>query len=376
MSESHALHIGLELLRSTGGTTKAVADFAAALPGTILSLCSPAKLKKEGPYRADWRYAGLSRGWRGRSYEYVDSAELRNALAHAPKPSAVFCHMLYRYNTNIARGEAMRHGVNYYAVPHGCLDPWVFTYRGWQKKMWLNLYGKRFLHGAKKVVFATEGESKKAQRITSLDNSVVINWPVDLPRDFRGERATVRRKYFLPTDGRILLSFGRLHSMKRPLELIELFAGLNRLDATLVVVGPEDNVKRQECEAVAAGAKNVRILPGIYGDELAMLIQACDGYISWSARENFNYCLAESMAAGLAVLAGPGNDLACDLAHSGCGWFPRRDDGDTMARCIVEFLEASGDRLREMGKNAAGYSAKNFSREMFHRRVERLVAGD
>jgi glycosyltransferase involved in cell wall biosynthesis len=284
--------------------------------------------------------------------------------------------MLYRYNTNVARNEARRQGVSYYAVPHGCLDPWVFTYRGWQKKMWLNLYGKRFLHEAKKVVFATKGESEKVRRITQLNNSVVINWPVDLPRDFRGARTNVRRKYFLPLDRRILLSFGRLHSMKRPLELIELFVRLNRLDATLVVVGPEDNVKRKECEAVAAGAKNVKILPGIYGDDLAMLIQACDGYISWSARENFNYCLAESMASGLAVIAGPGNDLACDLMGSECGWFPGQDDDDTMARCMVEFFDASEDRLREMGRSAYGYSAKNFSREIFNQRVGAVVVGD
>lgn len=370
------LHIGAELLKSTGGTTKAVADFEKALPDSIvMALCDSGKLAGEGPYDPTWNYVPTSESLLGRHYFRITAEEVAKALDTASGVAAVFSHMLHRYNSNLAARIAHKYGVPYFAVPHGSLDPWVFSYRTWQKKAWLHLFGKNFLQQADAVVFATKREYEKARRAVDLDNGVVIHWPVDVFGEADLDIRNTRKAFGLPEKARLLISFGRLHSVKRPLELIGVFNALGRTDVGLVLVGPDDDVTLTQCRARAAEteAENVFCFSPKYGDDLWELVRACDGYISWSHKENFNYTLAESLGIGLPVIVSQGNDLALELADVDCGWMLKDDSEWALRKALEEFAATPDGRLKEMGMRANRFAQESLSRDAFAKSLQRLV---
>jgi glycosyltransferase involved in cell wall biosynthesis len=371
------LHVGAELLRSTGGTTKAVSDFQRSIPGSeVLAVCEAKKLEAEGPYEPSWRYVATSPSAIGRLYLKPGRAEADRAVEMAHGVDAVFSHMLYRYNTNLSQRIAHVHRAPYFVVPHGSLDPWVFSYRAWQKKAWLSLFGRKFLKTARAVVFATQREFEKAQEMVELENGVVIHWPIDMPLQLNHDKRAARAKYGLPSDKRLLVAYGRLHSIKQPLELIAIFNKLTRNDVGLVVFGPDEDVTLKQCQKRAAEREDriVFCLPAQYGTELQEVVQACDGYLSWSRKENFNYSLSESLARGVPVIVSQGNDLGADLDHVDCGWVLADDSEDTLVAAIEEFAGLPDERLIAMGARAKKFAEESLSRDVFAKKVLELVA--
>jgi glycosyltransferase involved in cell wall biosynthesis len=372
------LHIGPELLRSTGGTTKAVCDFQRGIPGSsVLAVCDAEKLEREGPYDRSWQYIATSASAVGRRYLKPPSAEANRVVEMARGVDAVFSHMLYRYNTNLSKRIAQVHRVPYFVVPHGSLDTWVFSCRAWQKKAWLKVFGRKFLIAAQTVVFATQRELQKAQGVMDLANGVVIHWPIDVPLKLNQDKRSVRLKYGLPLEKRLLVCYGRLHSIKRPLELIAIFNNLTRSDVGLVLFGPDDDVTLLQCRMMAADREVpvVFCFPAQYGTELHELVLACDGYLSWSRKENFNYCLAESLARGLPVIVSEGNDLGPELRSIRCGWVLTDDSEETLVAAIAQFASVPDDHLSEMGARATKFAEESLSRDVFSRKLMELLTG-
>lgn len=371
------IHIGLGLLGSTGGTTQAVRDFQSALtPSAVAAICDRKALEKEGPYRADWWYLGVKESLLGRFYSAIDRDTESAFMSELSGINSVFCHMLYRYNSNLALNIAKRHDVPFFVVPHGSLDPWVFTYRSWQKKSWLAFYGRTFLRNAAAVIFATEAEKRKASEVVSVNNGVVIHWPVDVSFEniSRERRAEIRKSLGIPPIARVLLMFGRVHSSKRPLETLRAIAAAANSNLHVIVVGPPNDISREECER-AAGVLGNRMhwIGPAYGEAKWDYLSAVDGYITLSSKENFNYCLAESLGAGLPVIVSPGNDLAVELSKVECGWMLRDSDEETAVRAIREFCGASEQALQKMGDNGRRFAIRELARDVFEQKLNALV---
>ena len=370
------VHVGAELLKSTGGTTKAVSDFQFAIPGSaVLALCDQKKLTQEGPYDSSWNYIATSRSTAGELYLKSTAAETVRAVQLAAGASAVFSHMLYRYNSNLATSIARAHSIPYFVVPHGSLDPYVLSYGVLQKKAWLWIFGNRFLRRASAVVCATRRELEKAKRAVRFDNGCVLHWPVDMREEGEFDKKKIRAQLGLPTDSRLLISFGRYHTIKRTLELINIFNNMELKNIGLVLVGPDDNVTLADClERAREGmVKNVFCFPAKFGEDLRSVVGACDGYISWSYKENFNYTLAESLAAGLPVIVSRGNDLSLELGGVGCGWMLEDDLEPTLIRAVEDFARVPDSRLRDMGMQGRRFAERSLSREAFSDELHGLV---
>lgn len=376
-NSSCSLHVGLGLLGSTGGTTQAVADFQRAMePSLVTAICDGDSLAKEGPYRKDWIYLKSRQSFLGQLYHTVEKSTEAQFMLKLPTVSSVFCHMLYRYNTNFVAHIGKSRDVPYFVVPHGSLDPWVFTYRSWQKKSWLAFYGRTFLRNAAAVIFATEAEKRKASEVVSVNNGVVIHWPVDVSFEniSRERRAEIRKSLGIPPIARVLLMFGRVHSSKRPLETLRAIAAAANSNLHVIVVGPPNDISREECER-AAGVLGNRMhwIGPAYGEAKWDYLSAVDGYITLSSKENFNYCLAESLGAGLPVIVSPGNDLAVELSKVECGWMLRDSDEETAVRAIREFCGASEQALQKMGDNGRRFAIRELARDVFEQKLNALV---
>lgn len=372
------LHIGLELLRITGGTTQGVKDFQHALPGSkVISLCNEASFIENGAFKSDWTYLPVSKLPIASSYAYVN-AKHRKSLTHISRHCPLlFAHMLYRYNCNLASQIALKQHIPYCVVPHGSLDPWVFSYRGWQKRPWLALYGKRYLKNAATIIFATKGEMEKAAKTVPVSNGQVIHWPIDIPNreSFEKRRNIIRNKLGIPQTDRIILYFGRVHSCKRPLQTIQAFTEVAALDIHLIMVGPAQDVTQQQCESAAAPcASRFHWVGPAYGDAKWDYIAAADGYITLSEKENFNYCLGECLAAGLPAIVSPGNDLALELEPINCGWMLKTNSKDAACAAIREFASVPKAHLRTLGDNGRTFAVTELSREVFNSKLQSLAA--
>lgn len=351
----------------SGGTTTSVLQFQDALGGPIVAFQRAGDT--EPPEARDVVTVACERDIRGRVYSWASADALATATQTLAGADLIVCHMLYQYHIQWAASLAKALRIPYWVVPHGSLDPYVFSYRPCRKRAWLRLTGQRILDGAERVIFATDRERVKAQSAVGvLDNSVVLPWPVTPVSlsDRVACRSRIRSRLGLSESQRVLLYLGRLHSMKRPLETIRAAAIAGDM-ITLVVAGPDGDVSRSECEWLCRenGWNNVHFVGPVYGAEKYEYYKAADGYISLSHRENFGHTVAEALVCGLPVILSPGVDLSGELAQAGCGWVLADTAESTAVAAIREFARATPSQIAQLGRRGQSWALAELSPKRF-----------
>lgn len=368
----------LGLYASSGGPAKSVSEFARALNGRVISWVDPLQYQRE---RLIWTETTLVHGSRLpllRQLLFPQRRDLPEAEQFVAKSDLVSCHSFWRWHNIWLRDVARRHKVPFWFVPHGILDPYVFTYGRAAKQLFLHLGGNRFLREAAAVVCATRKEYEKLAHFFPGKPYAVIPWPLG-EADFRmrdeDSRAATRASLGIPDDALALLYFGRLDPMKRPLETIDAVAKCRDGRCHLLIVGPEAGVRSEDCRRRAALhglAQRVHIVGPAYGADKYAFIDACDVYISLSHRENFNFTAAECMGSGLPVILSAGNDLSYELANVGCGWM--LGPGQAPESAIAEAAAVSSAERRDFGRAGQGWASTHLRRETFDQLVRAFAA--
>ena len=156
------------------------------------------------------------------------------------KADCIIVHGTYSLSSLAIIRHVRRAGVPVVVVPHGGLDPWVFSYRAWRKRVWLRLFRTEFLSGSACVIFATEREKEKAKPFVNKSKTAVVNWPIALPAKYEKSSSAehLRARFDLPAGAKVLLYCGRVHPSKRPLETARAFLAANTPNWVLLIVGP------------------------------------------------------------------------------------------------------------------------------------------
>lgn len=350
---------------SHGGLYRAITDIARGLDGPVLSFDDGRATRatnSNGAARADGVYrVACGRGLLARDCHVVSSAAAREAERLLAPADLLVVHSLYRAHAPWAAGLANRTGRPYWAVPHGCLDPWTVSRGAAAKRAWLTVFGRRFLAGAERIVFATRRSLEKARPWVGSARCDVVPWPVPLPAlaDRDTARTAFRAAHGIPSDAPLLLSVGRLHPVKRPRETIEAFCRAARPRCHLAVVGGADGLSPAALVAgiPAVCADRVHLTGPLAAADLRQAYLAADGFISLSWQENFGYAVAEAAAYGLPLILAPGIDLAHDLPRAAagglaCGWLLPDDAPATAAEAV-----AAWGRLAEAGGPAGELAA-------------------
>ena len=357
------------------GLYRAVNDFALALDAPIVSfddgrsdraalataeLCSALRVP-----------AGT--GSLTRDCHVVAPAAARQAESAIADAGLLVVHSLFRGHATWAAGVARSRGLRFWAVPHGCLDPWGLSQRRWAKRAWLAIHGSRYLGAAERVIFATHREAEKAQRWIPQGRGVVLHWPVELPeaadRDLRRRR--FRDRVGVGDSQRLLIAVGRLHSMKRPFETVAAFCAAAAANCHLALVGMDGDITAGQVEAgiPAACRQRVHVVGPLYGDDLAGAYFGADGFISLSFRENFGYAAAEAVAHGLPVILSPGHDLADELPRRGarlaCGWLLPDDSRTAAVQAIEEFCRMTAAEGVNIGVAGSSWAREVLPFERF-----------
>jgi glycosyltransferase involved in cell wall biosynthesis len=209
--------------------------------------------------------------------------------------------------------------------------------------------------------------------IAPASKFVVIPYGFDLDARVSGplaNRARVRGELGIADSAFVIGWAGRLTSIKRPLDLIRVVAGVQ--DAVLVLVG--DGEDRAAAESLARGlgiSDRVRFLG--YRDDLGVLYAAFDVFLLTSANEGAPVVVIEALAAGVPVVAtdAGGTTSVVDAGETGL----------LAPVGAVEELRANVERLRQddalrtsLGELGARRMRERFSVERMVDDTERLYA--
>lgn len=374
----YPLFAGIDLVPSKGGPFKSVGYFQRALGGCALSFTHPDERPEA---TADYTHIWSVGGRLGRLFLYARPSEIARADALLSGADLLSCHILYRYSAHWVASRAKARGLPYWIVPHGCLDPYVFTYRAGVKKAWMWLFGRRILRDAAHVIFSTQRELEKAAcwLPPGHPNARVVHWPVEVPDPTGNDeiRARTRARYGTSDGETVFLYLGRLHEMKRPLETLAAFARADLPRSRLWIAGPDGEVTARQLEASARSlgvADRVHCLGGVFGAAKADVLAGADAFVSLSARENFNHAAAESLAAGLPVILSPGNDLGSELASVGAADLLRTDSIDEAAEVLRRMVARGSTERCAMGGRGRAWAARELSFDRFAQNLRALHA--
>lgn len=366
--------ISLGVFSDSGGPTKTINAFKGALEADLFSFCSPRELSKDRLAIEGAEGVVTSKLPLLEQIRYASPHSANKAEASFAKSSIVSCHSFYRYHALWVNQMSRKHGIPYWFVPHGILDPWVMEYGQRAKKLFWQFGGRRFLEEAATVIFSTSSERDKAVAQFELPQTDVIHWPVELVdiSDRVNQRNQIRQDLAISEEAKVLLYFGRLHSMKKPLETIRAVADGGDENLHLMIIGNEQDVSLKECyeQACALGVeKRVHLVGPVYGDKKHDYLMAADAYISLSSRENFNHTAAESMSAGLPLILSPGNDLLADISNLKCSWGLNSLEPKAIADAVSLFSTCPKEQLAQMGARGRKWVSEKLQFCKFQERI-------
>lgn len=369
MSDKPVLSVCLDDSPVLGGLSRGIRDMADALGGQILSLDSG----RLPPSQDDARW-NISRLNVGRGPLVSRQLRLRRPVAATidaaiAQSRLVVCHSLYRAHLPFIRSSCLRHGIPYWVVAHGMLDPWVVSRHGGWKRAWLMLAGMRCLADADRVIFNTEAERAKALRWCRPGNALVIPWPVDLPdlSDRARCSADVRSQLAIPETDRILLWLSRYDSLKRPLHTVAAFAAARQPGWHLVMAGYDGDLTREEVDRKARQQSEtaIRVLGPVEGEAKRQLLLASDAFVSLSWRENFGYSVADAVAHGLCGAYALDHDLVSDMPAQCRQWVAQDHSLREAARGLKTMMLADGLARNKVGTAGRGWAGERLARERF-----------
>jgi glycosyltransferase involved in cell wall biosynthesis len=356
-----------------GGLYRATNDFSRALDAPILSFDDGRRPRSDLTVLDHAVRIPCGTGPLARDCHVMARAAAEAADAAIQDARLLVVHSMFRAHAPWAAGWAHAQRRRYWAVPHGCLDPWGLAHRGLAKRAWLTIHGRRFLADAERVVFSTGRALEKARPWVRGDQTVVVHWPVETPADDRRTegRDRFRAAHGIPADVPLLLFVGRLHAVKRPLETIDRFCRAATGAAHLVMVCGAGPIARDRLFAAipASHAGRIHVVGPFQDAELAAAYLASDGFVSLSYQENFGYAAAEAVAYGLPLVLSPGHDLAHDMprtasGHLACGWLLPDDSATTAAEAMSAWAGlAAGTGSARAGLESLGSVGRAWARE-------------
>ncbi|MBC2595612.1 glycosyltransferase [Ruficoccus amylovorans] len=372
MSQPSPCFLNPESFPKLGGPYKSVRLFQKALGGTVVSPTSDREETMQTADQCNTKYIYTSQ------QHWLHGETKRNLEHLLSQASLVSCHQIFRGHNIVCRDIARRHKIPYWAVPHGSMDPWVFTYGRLQKQLWYNIFGKNYFKEARFIILATEREREKMSQRYNGDNMRVVYWPVE-PLDItnrEAHRQNFRQQLGIPPESRVLLYFGRYHSMKRPMETLHAFAQARLSENThLVMAGIDYDVSQQQLlnHKESQQIRNAHILGPVYEEQKLRLLFGSDVYISLSIRENFNHTAAESMTAGLALILSPGNDLQYSFPQGNdFGWNLPSDSQETIIESLRMLDKSPIEKIHKKGEAARQWALDTLSVERFQEKLRSL----
>lgn len=208
---------------------------------------------------------------------------------------------------------------------HGMLDDWSLGHKPLKKKIFLHLFGKRYLRQATRIHCTAEAEKQQVVKNIGFEPSISVippvielpPWEIDQPHvpfldSVPGLKKDVPRILFL----------SRLLPNKGPDILLEALALVKQKRQAFhgVMVGPGEPAYVQELrqQAQRLGLESDVSWLGMQREpNKSNCYREADLYVLPTVQENFGIVLVEAMAMGLPVITTRGTDVWRELGDRG-----------------------------------------------------------
>jgi len=177
------------------------------------------------------------------------------------------------------------------------------------------------------------------------------------------ENKSLRQKMGIPANDIILLSYGRITEVKRPLKLIELFSEICKdvNNVTLIFAGDGELLDKAKNLAKRKNLMNIKFLGYIDHKKVApTLLASSDYYILISKYEGQPLTLLEAMASGLKCIVSDLPNLKMIIDMANCGIAVDVNKGHASDK-ILKYLKSDNSDHKI---NARRYAVKNFNWEI------------
>ena len=291
------------------------------------------------------------------------------------KVDIVIIHSLFHIHSLIGYWFARKNGIPYLFVPHGTLDPYVFSYRKILKILWMKMLGQKLIDNSSAVICSTSREAEKASKYLKNANIEICPWGIHEPDKIEDSiwKEDIRKKLNLPAEQKILIFLGRLNHVKRILETAKAFHQLQPQGWTLLIVGyPEEISITQGIEKLADN-HSIYYHPPVDSFEKWRFLAAADAFINLSYKENFGYAVAEAALLGLPILISDGVDIYPMLQSAGAADVISINSETEIITGINIFLSRTLPELKKLGLNARQIALDNFTYNSFASKLTNIV---
>jgi glycosyltransferase involved in cell wall biosynthesis len=296
------------------------------------------------------------------------SSGLRKACnEHVEEFDYVYVYGIWNYPAIAAGAACRRREVSYIVSPRTGLMQWPLQ-QGWlRKKLYLWLFGWRYLHGAWAMHYTTQVERKESEQTGVNTPGFVVPNCMDFSEfDILPGSGSWRRKVHVSSDAPLLLFLGRLEPRKGVGLSLRAFSRVKDEipQAHFAIAGPGEEGYVRELKALASdlGITDAVTFTGyVDADERLEALVDADVFVLTSHTENFAMAAVEAMAAETPVLLSEEVGVAEKAEVADAGISVSLDEME-IADELGRLLES--ETLREkMGQNGPFHVRNTYSRE-------------
>lgn len=303
---------------------------------------------------------------------------LRWLLRNAHHYDLIHIHGLFNFVSGAAALAAAKAGTPYVVTPHGMLQTWcVNNRRPKLKKLSIAMMESKILRHAARVQFTTVLEHKEALQLGDFSASTIIPLGLDLSAM---QIAGTERPAALPMDVMdrpTILFMSRIDPKKKLDTLLHAVSLLRqRMPSVLLLIAgagePALVSALKELSRRLGIEDNVLWLGFMSGPYKQWLLEHSSLAVLASHSENFGFAAVEAMANRTPVLLSPSVGLAPLVREYDAGPICAAD-AQQMADTVHTWLN-DPPRLRQAGLAGQQLSRREFSIEVFGRRMTQLYA--
>jgi glycosyltransferase involved in cell wall biosynthesis len=255
---------------------------------------------------------------------------------------------------NVYPGWARKSGACRLVVsPRGMVSEWALAHKALKKKLFWHLLQARTMRRADAFHATAEAEHADLRLLGFQQPVCVLPNGIDVPPLTAPPVAQRRR----------LLYLGRIHKIKGVDNLLHAWKAVEARfpDWELVVAGPDSGGYLTEYRALAERLRLPRVsFPGpLYRQAKLDAYRAASLYVLPTHSENFAMTVAESLAAGTAVIVTRGAPWRGLVEHDAGWWI--EIGVDPLVAALEQALALPEERLRAMGRNGRAWMEREFS---------------
>ncbi|NBA84236.1 glycosyltransferase [Emticicia sp. CRIBPO] len=260
---------------------------------------------------------------------------------------------------------------------HGMLSRWALSQGGIKKKIFGEVFQKRFLRKSDAVIVLTEAEKEELLEYIPLKESKVHVIPngiekIEVPSV--QQKKDLLDKLGLKSDSVNILFLSRIHKKKGLDLLLKAFARLSAEipEAKLLIAGPDEGYKHTAEEMI--DALNIRdrilFLGSVSGKEKETVFSIAGVFVLSSYSEGLPMSVLEAMSLRIPVVVSDQTRIDTFIRQYNAGKVTGLNENEVY-EAIKDILE-NPDETREYIENAGKLVETEFGPDMVNKRIIRL----